>query len=281
MTAAARVAEAITALFVPGDRHERFVRAQESGADVVIVDWEDSVAAENKSSARAATIKSLRAHGSVPVLVRVNAAESGHLEADLVALRELQSFDGIVVAHTGTAADLEAVQELIPPGGALVALIESSVAVRDINEISAFPGLTRIALGAVDLGLDLGVGEEDRYLDYAKSRLVLASRASNLAPPLDTPSLDIRNLDAVEASARVSRMFGFGGKLSIHPAQLAAVRAGFAPSADEVAWARGIVGLGDGATAHDGHMIDKPVVERARRILLRVDSPKLSVEVPR
>ena len=271
MTAADRVAGALTALFVPGDRPERFARAQASGADVVIVDWEDAVAAESKPAARAATIASLRPTGDVPVLVRLNAATSGEREADIEALRELEFFDGIVVAHTRSSADLEAVREFVPEGGTLVALIESAVGVRDIDEIAAAPGLTRVALGAVDLALDLGAGDDDRYLDYARSRLVLACRAAGIAAPLDTPSLEIRDTSIVLTAARLSQGFGFGGKLCIHPAQVAAVVAGFAPSDESVAWARGIVGRGPGAAAVDGMMIDKPIVERARRIMARAD----------
>lgn len=267
--ASERVANATTALFVPGDRPERFGSAQSSGADIVIVDWEDAVADEDKATARTATIEGLRA-ASVPVLIRVNATDSPEHEADLRALAELRNFDGVVVADARSAADLDSVIHLVPAEGALIAFIESALGVRDAESIAASPGVTRIALGAVDLALDLGTGADDRFLDYSRSRIVVASRAAEIAAPLDSPSLELRDPDAVAAAAQLSQGFGFGGKLCIHPNQVQAVRRGFAPTDEQRAWAAGIIGMGNGAAAVDGMMVDKPVVERARRIMARV-----------
>lgn len=96
---------------------------------------------------------------------------------------------------------------------------------------------------------------------------MIASRAAGIAAPLDSPSTDVRDLERVLASARAARSAGFGGQLCIHPAQLPAVRAGFAPTAAEVEWARAVIGGEGGAVQVDGRMVDRPLVERARRIL--------------
>jgi citrate lyase subunit beta/citryl-CoA lyase len=105
---------------------------------------------------------------------------------------------------------------------------------------------------------------------YFRSQLVFVSRVAGISAPVDgvTPRFDTP--DAVTADATRAKRFGFGGKLCIHPKQVAWVQACFAPSAEDVAWARRVVAAtrtGDGAAAVDGEMVDRPVLERAESIL--------------
>jgi len=152
---------------------------------------------------------------------------------------------------------------------AFVLLVESALGVANALELARVPGVTRLAMGAIDLALDLDAEADSPVLDYARAQIVVASRAAGIAAPLDSPSIAIGDLQAVEQSARTGRGFGFGGKLCIHPAQLDPVRMAFTPNEKQIAWARSVVSAGEAAVQVDGQMIDRPVTEKARRILHR------------
>lgn len=261
--------DAITALFVPGDRPDRFAKALGSGADVVIVDLEDAVAPHEKSAARA-HVRSALVAGDSRIMVRINPPQTSWHDDDIALVADFgpdEGLLGVVVAKAESAAQLSAVQARIKPGVEIVALIESARGLAAVTEIASAGGVTRLAFGAIDLALDLDSTSE-KLLDLARFELAVASRVADLAPPLDTPSVEIRDVDAVAESARHARGFGFGGKLCIHPAQLAPVRAAFLPTPSEVAWAQLVLTAGtESATQVGGIMVDRPVIERARRIL--------------
>lgn len=256
-----------TPLFVPADRPERFQKAAASGADAVILDLEDAVVAENKAKARAA----IRTHAilSVPVVVRINPLESPLAGDDIDALT-YAAFDAIMVAK---AADAAALASLAPrfPGKALIALIESVAGHASARAIAAVPGVAQLAFGSIDYALDLGCEETFEALLAARSEVVIASRLADLAPPLDGVTIGYDDAGLLTADARRARSLGFGGKLLIHPKQIAPVREGFRPSEAEIVFARRIVEAaarqGEGAISLDGRMIDVPVLAKARRIL--------------
>lgn len=275
-------AAAVTALFVPGDRPERFRKATGSGADVVIIDLEDAVAAEDKETALAAVLAYLApAPDRVRALVRVNAEGAPTLPTELVALRGLaeQPGNGLLGVVMPKAESPGALRELATafagidgPPIALVALIESAVGVQNAPDLARVDGVTRLAFGAIDYALDISAGPADRVLDYARSVIVIASRAAGLGAPLDSPSVQIRDTRLVVESAALARQFGFGGKLCIHPAQLEPVATAFCPTDVEVEWAQSVIGAVGGAAQVNGQMIDRPVTVRAERILARAGS---------
>ncbi|HSN36784.1 MAG TPA: CoA ester lyase [Arthrobacter sp.] len=268
-------ASAVTALFVPGDRPERFTKAAASGADIIIIDLEDAVAPGSKAAARAAAVGALSASdGGVRALVRINPAGTEAFGADLSALLAggpPAGLLGVVLAKAETAADVEHLLGVLPAGLAVIPLVESALGLREADALASVIGVTRLAFGAIDFALDINSASEEQYLAYARSRLVVASRAAGIAAPLDSPSTEIRDAEAVAASAAHANGFGFGGKLCIHPAQLGPVADAFGPTAEETAWARTVLAAdgdaGGAAVQLDGKMIDAPVVERARRIL--------------
>lgn len=267
------VAAAVTALFVPGDRPERFGKAAGSGADVVIIDLEDAVAAADKPLALASTVDAL-ARGGIRALVRVNPAVSATYNTEVKALLALAEWPhhgllGVVVPKAEQPAVLAALRAKLPAGLALVPLVESAVGLVRALDLAQVPGVTRLAFGAIDFSLDINADSGDRFLDHARSALVLASRAAGIAAPLDTPSTEIRDHNAVAAAAKLARNFGFGGKLCIHPAQIAPVSTAFLPTDPEIGWALSVVGAEGGAAQIDGQMIDRPVIERAKRILAK------------
>lgn len=269
------VAGAVTALFVPGDRPERFAKAAAAG--VVIIDLEDAVAPAAKATALAAALEAVAPSGGgdpVRALVRVNPADSTTYDAEITALLSAAEASGsgllgIVVPKAEDAGALGQLRARMPERLALVLLIESALGVVNAVELARVPGVTRLAFGAIDFALDIDADGGDRFLDHARAQLVLASRAAGIAAPLDSPSTDIRDAGKVADSAQLARNFGFGGKLCIHPAQLATVEGAFAPTQADVEWALSVIGAEGGAAQVDGQMIDRPVTERAKRILQR------------
>ena len=204
--------------------------------------------------------------------MRVNPADSATYEAEVSALLALTEWQhhgllGIVLPKAERPAALAGLRANLPKDLALVPLVESALGLVNVLSLAQVPGVTRLAFGAIDFSLDVNADSADRFLDHARSGLVLATRAAGIAAPLDTPSTEIRDEDAVAASARLARNFGFGGKLCIHPAQVAAVNAAFLPSEAEIEWAHSVVGAEGGAAQVAGQMVDRPVTERAKRIL--------------
>ncbi|MGW4444104.1 HpcH/HpaI aldolase/citrate lyase family protein [Streptomyces sp. NPDC004682] len=251
-------------LFVPGDRPDRFAKAAASGADAVIVDLEDAVAASDKDRARVHAAEWFGAGGSA--VLRVNAPGTPWFEADLeVAARHgvpvmvPKSEDPAVLADIGRRT-----------GGAcpLIPLVETAAGIEGAAAVCAAPGVVRVAFGNADYSAQLGVAHDDHLaLTYARSRLVSASAAAGLCPPVDGVTTSVRDLDALTADVTHARRLGFSGKLCIHPAQVDGVQTGFAPSEDELRWARSVLAAGESVTVIDGQMIDKPVLDRARRVL--------------
>ncbi|MFJ5956384.1 HpcH/HpaI aldolase/citrate lyase family protein [Paenarthrobacter sp. NPDC092416] len=264
-------AGAVTALFVPGDRPERFAKAAAAGAGVVIIDLEDAVAPTNKAAALAAVVDSLRG-GDVRALVRVNPADSATHDAEISVLLGLTAGEGhgllgIVLPKADDPQLLAELRARFPGDLALVPLVESAAGLMHAFGLACVPGVTRLAFGAIDFALDVDGSGEDRFLDHARSHLVVASRAAGIAAPLDSPCVDIQDEGKIAESALLARKFGFGGKLCIHPRQVPTVVAAFVPSEAEVAWAHSVIGAEGAAVQVDGQMIDRPVTDRAKRIL--------------
>ena len=264
MNAAERIAAARTFLFVPGDRPERFDKALAVGADLVIVDLEDAVAPAAKTDARAALAAWLSPNK--PVLVRVNPAGHSGFAHDLA----LCGHDGVagIIVPKATADDVTAAADARKP---MLALIESARGVSDMAAIAATSGVVRLAIGAIDLAGDLGLGPEDALVDPIRLQMTLASRLAGIAAPVDGVTAAFKDEARLASDVARARALGFGGKLCIHPLQVAGVAAGFAPTPAEISWATQIVdadALAAGAAVQvDGEMVDKPVVDRARRIL--------------
>lgn len=134
-------------------------------------------------------------------------------------------------------------------------------------DLLAAAGVARLAVGAVDLSVDLGTEVYSPVLDHIYARVVLASRLAGIGAPIGSPPLDLRAVEAIEAEARRLKSMGIGGQLCIHPAQVPAVHAGFAPTEQQVDWARRVLASEGGSVQVDGQMVDKPVRDRAERIV--------------
>ena len=260
-------------LFGPGSRPDRFAKAVAAGADRVILDLEDAVAAEEKADARAAVRRALAEGLDAPVLVRLNAVDSPWFADDLRALAEAvergrTGLAGVVIPKLESEAQIARVRETLPADDQyeIIGLIESALGVQRVERLVE-AGVSRLAVGAVDLSVDIGGEVQSPLLDAVYARIVLASRAARIAPPLASPPLELRDAEGIETAARRLASMGVTGQLCIHPAQVDPRHRGFAPSSEQIAWARRVLGSVGGSVQVDGQMVDKPVRDRAERIL--------------
>ena len=274
----APLASARSFLFVPANRPERYAKALASGADAVIVDLEDAIAPADKLLARETllqTVASLDAAQRGRLLVRINAAGTPWHADDLAALRGLAALGvvTVMVSKAESAAALAEVAAHVGPDCALLPLIESVAGLDAVNVLAASPQVLRLVFGHLDFQADAGLacGLDESELTPVRLALVLASRRAGLAAPVDGISPGTQDTAQLSLDAARSRRGGFGGKLCIHPAQVAVVHAAFAPSALEIDWARRVqaafAAAGGGVFSLDGRMVDAPVLRLAQRTL--------------
>jgi len=253
-------------LFVPGNSPERFPKACASGADAVIIDLEDAVAAADKHAARAAVAAWVSpAH---PVFIRINGPDSEWFADDL-ALCPLPGVAGIVLPKAERIDDLSRVMQA---GAArLLPLIETAHGFAQAMEVAKADGVQRLLFGSIDFQLDLGIDGGNEELLYFRSHLVLVSRLAEIAAPVDGVTTAIDDPQRVVEESKRARRLGFGAKLCIHPKQVPQVHAAFAPSEADLAWAKRVVEAGaaahGAAIAVDGRMVDRPVILRAQAMI--------------
>ena len=270
-----------SALFTPGTEAARLRKAITTGADVCIFDLEDSVPLAHIGEAREIVREALEElAGRARIWLRVHPASSAEMAEDLRTI-PLSTLEAVVLPKASHRDDVEACrramkQARLPAELPVVPLIESAAGVLACAAIAEVTGVALLAFGRFDLAADLGVDPEGNgaALAVARASVVLASTAERLGPPLDSPWLKIADLGGLRAAAERARADGFGGMLLIHPSHVTTVNEVFSPTADEIAWAQGIVGSsaeaesgGRGAYARDGEMVDEAIVKRARAIL--------------
>jgi citrate lyase subunit beta / citryl-CoA lyase len=262
-------------LFVPGERPERFGKALASSADAVVLDLEDAVAPAAKAAARAA-VAALFASGAAAgrLVVRINDEATPWFDDDLALLREA-GVRAAMLPKAERPATVERVRAACP-GIAVLPLVETARGVLAAEALAAAAGVQRLVFGTIDYALDMdlqGPLAASVGLDAAAARLALASRAHGLLAPVAGVTLALDDEAQLRADMDRARALGFGAKLCIHPKQLAPLHALLAPDADELAAAQRVLeaaeAAGGGALQIDGRMVDRPVIERARRTVQR------------
>lgn len=267
------LARARTFLFVPANRPERIGKALASGADVVIVDLEDAVAAQDKLAARLALLAWLDAHPDERVTVRVNAADTQWHEEDLQTCRH-PGIAGVMLPKADSAVQVEHVHDT--SGKPVLCIVETALGIDTLAQVAEAQGCVRLAFGKLDLAVELDLvpdesdPEELVFLPW-RAMLVLASQRAGLPAPIDGVFTAIGDEHGLARYARRARQHGFSGQLLIHPSQVTTAAAAFTPSAADIAWARSVTRLaeaaGGGVVVLDGRMVDAPVMARAQRIL--------------
>ncbi len=284
------------ALFAPGSKERMMAKAIESGADAVLFDLEDSVAIAAKAEARtlvARAIDGAAAIGAerVPALfVRVNAAPTGLLDDDLAAIVR-PGLEAIFLPKVETLADvqrtastlgrLESEKGMKPGAVEIVLMIESALGVyRCFDLINASPRVASTCIGVArdgDLQTDLGCGWsiEGVELLYARSKVLLDTRAAGKAWPLDGVFSDLDDEAGLVKDSQLSARLGYVGRTVIHPKQIAPVRAAYAVSASDVAYYERVVSEFEAvektgtaaAITVNGRLVDYAMYQRAKRVL--------------
>ncbi len=254
-------------LFVPGDRPERFDKACAAGADRVIVDLEDAVPPSGKQAARTAIAAWLTPDKQI--VLRINADTTDWFREDLALARKAGVAGVILPKAEAVEADLQALCR--DEGKFLLPLIETARGFANAAGLAGVPGVQRLLFGTLDFQMDLGIDGEGEELDFYRAQMVLASRLAGIQPPVDGPCTALDDAARLSADTRRAKRMGFGGKLCIHPKQVAPVNAAFSPTADELTWARRVVQAAadsnGAAVALDGRMVDRPVILKAEQIV--------------
>ena len=285
-------------LFVPADSERKLAKGGESGADAIILDLEDSVAAERKAGARATALAYLQQHAPETkrprLVVRVNALDTGLTDADLDAVVPgrpdmillPKTEGGPAVIHLDAKLTAREALHGLPEGSIKILALATETATSLFlcgTYRDASPRLTGITWGAEDLSAELGA-ETNRDADgrftspYMLARnLSLAAAASARVQAIDTVYADFRHMEGLRAEAIEARRDGFTAKMAIHPAQVAIINEVFTPAADEIAKAQAVIAAfaadpSAGVVAIGGVMYDRPHLTRAERLLARTKS---------
>lgn len=273
-------------LFVPASRPELFEKALASAADALSFDLEDAVAPSQKPQARAhltALLRGLAPATGKTIVVRVNAPGTAEFDADVAALASAP-IDIINLPMTENAdAVVEAIARIEPNETAhragFLLNIETPKALRKAADLAAaHPRVMGLQIGYADLLEPTGIARNDRdALAYIRLAVRLAAAEAGIAA-YDGAFAAVKDAEGYRAECIAAKRHGFAGKSCIHPSQIATANEVFMPDAGEIAWARKVVAAavdadarGIGAYLVDGHMIDKPFVERARAVVAVAD----------
>ena len=281
-------------LFIPGDSEKKLGKAQSLGADALILCLEDAVADSNKARAREMTrdyLLSHRATTASELWVRVNALDTEHILADLVAIMAAAPA-GIFLPKPSCGDDVKVVdnyltvleqQNGVEAGSTkILSLAESALGAVNIGSfVGASQRLSAITWGAEDMATDLGaLGNVDDNGDYFLVHQIgrascLTVGAAGGMQVVDSVFTDYKDEAGLRTECIRSRREGFTGKMAIHPAQVAVINECFSPSDEEVEHARKILKAfeesgGAGAVGLDGKMLDRPHLKQAQRLLAGV-----------
>ncbi len=275
-------------LFAPGSNEKLLGKVFEAGADAVVLDLEDAVAPDRKEQARqmvAAALQNRDCEGTV-VYVRINAVSTGLWRDDINTVVGA-ALHGIRLAKAESADELKQVDEALTEAEARAGLpvglltitptIESARGLLAAAEMAKSSRVEALSFGAADFCRDIGAEPDAAETEtlYARSQLVLISRAAGIHPPIASVHTWIKDPDGLRATSEAARRLGFFGRSCIHPSQIPIIHEVFTPTAEQVAEASALieafenaVAAGVGAVAlANGQFVDRAVVERARAIV--------------
>jgi citrate lyase subunit beta/citryl-CoA lyase len=269
-------------LFVPATSPHLIAKAASRGADALIVDLEDSVPLDRKTEAREMAADAIRQLSEkTSVLVRVNDALE-LLRADIEAL-PLDRLRGVLLPKAESAAQVQALAELLAQRAStnarplpIAALIETPLGVVRVESIAtAHPSVCALGFGGEDYALEMGVEPQPDSLLWPAQCVANCARAFGLAAwGLPGSVAEINDMAAFARLVGMARRIGYSGTVCIHPRQVPVANAGFDPTEEERRWAREVVAAaqeslaqGLGVISINGRMIDRPVLERAKRLL--------------
>lgn len=273
-------------LFVPGSSKRMLEKSRTIAADALVFDLEDSVSYNQKKNARQNISGIVQDRWPRDIYVRTNSVNSPTVFDEVMDL-STDALAGFVLPKIEQARDLIGFSYFLDfveqhkglPSGKLkiVPIIETSLGLSNVQDIGcSSPRISRLAFGAVDFSFDIGVKiVAPEVLDYARSLLVVASRATGIAPPIDAVHTDLRDMEGLATVAYHAKSMGFSGKFAIHPNQVDVLNDVFSVNDSEKMEARNIVtayedaiAQGEGSVQVNGKMIDRPVYDFAKELLI-------------
>ena len=251
-----------TMMFVPGSNAAMLRDAPLYGADSIMFDLEDAVSLKEKDSARVLVHFALKTfdYSNVETVVRINGLDTtGALDIEAVVLARVERENNIPVGRTK-----------------MMAAIESAEGVLNAREIAkASDRLIGIALGAEDYVTNMKTRRypDGQELFFARSMILHAARAAGIAA-IDTVYSNVDNMDGFREEVERIKQLGFDGKSVINPRQIPVANAVYAPTEKEIQNAKEVIwgireaeAKGSGVISVNGKMVDKPIVERAERVI--------------
>ena len=277
-------------MFVPGHRQRMIDKALGLNADAIMLDIEDGVAPNEKDAARKNIAESLgreKAPGSPARYVRINAIGHARMDADLEAVVR-PGLEGLVCPKVDTPDEVRRVDAILndkePKSNLAKGKVKLLIAIESPRGLLNAPAIAAaserivgVIFGAEDFGREIGLPAvregEARDLIYARSAIVIAAASAHVQP-IDGVWVDLNDGDGLLGFARQSRRLGFSGMSCIHPSQVDAINTVFSPTAEEIEYCQKVLqafeeanARGDGSIAFGGQLIDRPIVERARRAI--------------
>lgn len=270
-------------LFIPGNNPAMVQNAGILGADTVILDLEDAVSPREKDAARILVTNALRTvdYGSCEIVIRINSLDSFAQEDLAMLIRHRPQT--VMVPKVNTAEDICQIvtwlEQYEQPGQTpteIIALLETPLGIANCLSIAAAdPRVTALALGAEDYTAALGAQRTKEGVEILTARSLVSNAAAAYSiQALDTPFTDVNDDAGLQKDVALARQLGFKGKLAINPRHIEAIHEGFTPNPKEILWANRVLEIiktaqeqGLGVVALDGKMIDKPIVDRAKRLL--------------
>lgn len=262
-------------LFVPGSRPDRFNKALRSGADAIVIDLEDAVPSSCKDRAREEVTQfvgsSPTANGSVPIFVRPNSLSCREGLRDLDRLLDGADHLAGILLPKADASSMQVLSDITGPvreDFVLGALIETARGLSDCEAVATIQGVGFLMFGAADLSAELRCTMDWEAMLHARSRMISAAATTGIAA-IDTPAIDIQDVEHYASELRRSFALGFTGRAAIHPKMVDAIHEAIVPSPDTLEADRRLISAfeeaGKGAVLLDGRLVERPLLAAALR----------------
>ncbi|WP_444922887.1 HpcH/HpaI aldolase/citrate lyase family protein [Microbulbifer sp. DLAB2-AF] len=265
-------------LFTPGNKPNLFQKAAEVEASAIIIDLEDSVPCSDKQLARDNAIHycTMSQSDNTANIIRINHLTSNEGLKDILAITTTKlQIDAVLYPKTESPNDIQQLDKLLAQTYtdiAIIALIETANGTMNIDNIAkdSPQKLQALMFGAADYASDLNCDNSINVLSSARSKIVEASAANNLAC-FDSPYFDFNNEDGLNKELNIVKGMGFNGKAAIHPKQISAIKSSFKPTQEQYEKAEKIVEIYNNskgkACQYQGEMIDVPVYSKAKQVI--------------
>ena len=259
-------------LFVPGNRPDRFEKACRTEAELVCIDLEDAVGANDKEQARKNVVAWLGETKHTHVSLRINGLDTPDGALDIIALKESGlTLPFVMIPKVGSRSQMNNLDDSLPNEiGPFFVIIESAEGLLNCEDIFSHSRVELGLFGAVDYASDIDSDLSWETLLYARSRLVAAARGHDVLL-FDVPHIQVRDLEDCEASTRKAKALGIHARSAIHPAQIDRIHTALTPSSEEIKQAERVMAAYQKADGNvvllDGKFIETPVVKKAQRVL--------------